>query len=138
MLLLLTILLSTGAFAQTIHYSYDAAGNRISRKYVVVELRSADASNEPADSSSVEAALGERKVFVYPNPTKGNLIVEVTGGDQEEAIDMKLFSAQGILLENISAAIGKTIVSMTKYPSGWYILCVSMKDKNIEFKVIKQ
>jgi hypothetical protein len=71
LLFLLAIFLSTGAFAQTIAYSYDEAGNRISRTYLVpLRSVSADKSNPP-DSVEVEAVLGELKVTICPNPTKG-------------------------------------------------------------------
>jgi len=72
----------------------------------------------------VEDQLGERKITVYPNPTKGALAVEMTGGDQKDHISLSLFSSQGVQLQSIKVTTTVTQVNMSAYPSGYYILSV--------------
>jgi len=120
-----------------IAYTYDAAGNRTSRRYVV-DLRSASVvKSENPDTIAIKNQLGEPEITVYPNPTKGALSVKITGSSEEQKIDMKLYSPQGALLKNIIKTSETTLIDMTSYPSGWYILRVIIDKKPIEFKIIK-
>jgi len=44
----------------------------------------------------VEEQLGERKITVYPNPTKGELKVDITGGNIKDEISIRLINAKVI------------------------------------------
>ena len=65
------------AYAQNkIKYTYDSAGNRLSRqKEIVVQTRGALSDEE--EPSVYEEELSETKVTIYPNPTKGVLKVDI-------------------------------------------------------------
>jgi len=67
--------------AQTISYAYDNAGNRISR--TILLSTSPQGVKKAEDPVLVEYQIGERKITVYPNPTKGKLAVEITGGNEK-------------------------------------------------------
>lgn len=124
------------AQTQMVSYAYDYAGNRISRK--IVDLGSSPSHVKKAEEPApVEEQLGERKITVYPNPTKGMLGVEITGSDQSDAIRIEVFSAQGTLLQRKTAETGVNPIQMTNYPAGWYILRVQAGEKLTEFKIIK-
>ena len=134
----LLILLAAVIFqcnSQTISYDYDYAGNRISRKVVSLPQ---SIKGQPVDSVLVEDMLGERNILVYPNPTKGALGVEITGGDWDEDIWLILYNGQGVTLYHAKAQQGINPVDMTDYPKGWYILRVLAGEKKKEFKVIKE
>ena len=131
------VLLSTAMQAQKVGYDYDMAGNRIFRK--VVKLDDPNYAKKHVEPPApVEEQLGERKITVYPNPTKGALAVEITGGDQKDQMILSVFSSQGVQLQNIKATAITTPVNMSAYPSGWYILRVQAGEKVTEFKIIKQ
>ncbi len=119
--------------SQTISYYYDYAGNRIFRE--VVSL-SQNIKGQPTNSMVVEDVLDQRSILVYPNPTKGALGVEITGGDWDEDIRLTLYSGQGTVLYK-----GKARHKSHRYdclPKGWYILRVQEGEKRKEFKVIKE
>lgn len=122
-----------GMATDVISYAYDNAGNRISRKVVVYISRA-----KKGDPAPVEDQLGERKITVYPNPTKGVLAIEITGGDAKDEIHLILYSAQGTQLQNLKVTATTTPVNMSAYPGGWYILRVQAGEKVTEFKIIKQ
>ncbi len=145
--LLVTFLsfISIGVLAtDVISYAYDYAGNRISRKVVVYSSTLSHSKQQTEDPAPVEEQLGEQKITVYPNPTKGVLAVEITGGNDKpttaegEEIRILLFSAQGIQLQNLKTKKGLTPVNMLTYPTGWYVLRVQAGDKVTEFKIVKQ
>lgn len=133
------LLVLTSGIAQNkiVSYAYDLAGNRISRK--VVDLYSNPSHvKKSADPVPVEDQLGDRKITVYPNPTRGALAVEITGGDAKEEVHLILFSAQGTQLQNLGITGTVTPVDMSSYPGGWYILRITAGAKATEFKIIKQ
>ena len=121
-----------------VSYAYDNAGNRISRRIVPLNSNPLHAKKIVEDPPPVEEQLGERKITIYPNPTKGALAIEITGGNDKDKLSIVLMSAQGIQLQSMKAEIGKTPVDMHLYPSGWYILRIQAGDKVKEFKIIKQ
>lgn len=129
---------SMGIQAQKVAYDYDMAGNRISRK--VVELNNPNYAKQQAEETPapVEEQLGERKITIYPNPTKGALAVEITGGDTKDQVSATLYNAQGIQLQNLKIENSITPINMSTYPSAYYILRVQAGDKMTEFKIIKQ
>ena len=121
-----------------VSYAYDNAGNRISRKIVPLNSNPTHAKKTVEDQLPIVEQLGERKIAIYPNPTKGALAVEITGGNDKDALRIVLLSAQGIQLQTLKAEIGKTPVDMHLHPSGWYILRITVGEKVTEFKIIKQ
>ena len=121
-----------------VSYAYDNAGNRISRKIVALASNPSHVKASNPAPAPVEDQLGERKITVYPNPTRGSLAVEITGGDQKDQMILSVFSSQGIQLQNIKATAITTPVNISAYPSGWYILRVQAGEKMTEFKIIKQ
>jgi len=124
-----------------VSFTYDAAGNRISRKLVDLSINPSPShvkQNADETTAPVEDQLGERKVTVYPNPTKGMLGVEISGGDPKEKLAIMVFSAQGVMLQSKKVEAGLTSIQMGGYAAGWYILRVTAGDKVTEFKIIKQ
>jgi len=88
LLFLFLSLISISALAtDVISYAYDNAGNRTSRKVVVYTTTLTHAKKQTQDPKPVEEQLGERKITVYPNPTKGALAVEITGGNDKPAAE---------------------------------------------------
>jgi len=75
------MLLASSAFSQTISYTYDDAGNRVSRKVVVLDNKKTGTLNSQDQQNQEDALLEDRQgnlqVKVYPNPTRGMLRVEI-------------------------------------------------------------
>ena len=136
LILFLGIIPFLGIAQNKLGYTYDMAGNRLTRKLVV--LNNPNYVKKHETTPPIEEQLGERKIIIYPNPTKGNLAVEITGGDSKDELHIILFSAQGIQLQNIQAINGVNPVKMSAYSPGWYIMRINAGDKTTEFKIIKQ
>jgi hypothetical protein len=138
LILFLLSFVSTGFAQNTVSYAYDNAGNRISRVIVLNSSKSPQVKKDSIAPAPVVEQLGDRKILVYPNPTKGALAVEITGGSDKDGIRIVLFSAQGIQLKNLKTTTGTTAIDMHLYPPGWFILRVLAGDKVTEFKIIKE
>ena len=140
-LFVILILFTIAGRAQSqnmVSYAYDNAGNRISRKIVLLSSNPTHVKQDTIAPSPVEEQLGERKLTVYPNPTKGELKVEITSGNNKDEISFRLISGKGVQLQSRKASNGTTPIDMTLYPPGWYILQVKVGDKVTEIKIIKQ
>ncbi len=122
--------------AQTVSYEYDASGNRIRR--IMVTLKNASSATEK-DEEPVENSWRERKVTIFPNPTKGNLKIRIEGGEDEAEYRFSLFNTGGQLLKqgNIYNK-GEFPVSMGQYAPGIYILILNNKDDKLTFKIVKE
>ena len=138
LLLSFLLILSTGMAQSKVSYAYDLAGNRISRKVVDMNSNPSHVKKDSDPTQVVTDQLGERKITVYPNPTRGALAVEISGGDAKDEIHLILYSAQGTQLQNLKVTATTTPVNMSAYPGGWYILRVQAGEKVTEFKIIKQ
>ena len=135
--LFLTAFSLQGMATDVVSYAYDNAGNRISRK-VVVYTDSLRHVKKSADPAPVEEQLGERKITVFPNPTKGSLAIDIQGGNEKDELRILIFDANGKQLFNKKVEQGTTPVNISYYPVAFYILRVQAGDKQTEFKIIKQ
>ena len=141
LILLLVLFAMTGKLQcqSIVSYAYDNAGNRISRKVVLLSSSPTHVKKDTISTPTpVAEQLGDRNITVYPNPTKGDLAVDITGGNDKDEMQIVLISAQGIQLQVLKAVTGSTPVNMLHYPPGWFIFRVQAGDKMTEFKIIKQ
>jgi hypothetical protein len=127
-----------------VSYDYDKAGNRTKREMVTVTLQSAPATGNELksakqDEKPVEDQTGDFRVLVYPNPTKGNLDIEVSGGDEQNTYSYSLFNASGAkLLDGNFKGPARQPVAMAGLTNGIYFLKVQYADKTLTFKIIKE
>jgi hypothetical protein len=122
--------------AQTISYDYDASGNRVSR--ILMQLKSASTATEK-DKEPIETGWGERKVTIYPNPTRGNLKIRIEGGEDEASYRYTLFSAGGqVLKQGYIQTMGDHPFPMDQYAPGIYILVLQDKNDKLTFKIMKE
>jgi YD repeat-containing protein len=127
----------TCAQAQTVRFAYDPAGNRISRTIIMSSSLRADAQEEP--KTLIEQLTGEIQVKIYPNPTRGMLQVEISGntGDAEPVM-LSVFDTGGKQLQMQQAVSNLTLVNLSSYPEGIYILRLLINGKPTDYKIIKQ
>ncbi|MDR2005444.1 MAG: T9SS type A sorting domain-containing protein, partial [Prevotella sp.] len=90
LLSMLIVSVCTDAYAQRIEYTYDASGNRISRKKEIVLTKSAES---PATVFTEE--LAERTIKIYPNPTEGHLKVEISDFEACQSVNLSIYNMQG-------------------------------------------
>jgi hypothetical protein len=73
---------------------------------------------------------------VYPNPTSGNLTLEMTDNTGYTSIQVEIFSAQGnLILENSEPVAKQYNLSIANQPPGIYLIRV-LRDKELGMKKI--
>jgi hypothetical protein len=131
--------------AQTkVKYAYDGSGNRKSRNVIVLKSVKADSARTPqagelASKKQVFTdSVGNQKILIYPNPTQGQLLVEIQGVGEETKMSLYLYNLSGGLLISKTPVSSCTPLDLTGYPIGTYILKVAVGSKMSEWKVVKE
>ena len=136
---LLTIALCTISYnaISQVTFEYDLDGNMSSRK--VVMLKSASFVNDEEEflTEIVTAELGKQKITVYPNPTRGRILVEIQPLNYDETNVMRLFNSQGQLIETVQIASEQTPLEIVG-SAGVYLLDVHLGGNISKWKIIKQ
>ena len=142
-LLLLLTGIAFNVFSQNISFSYDADGNMVSR--YTFTLRSAQVEQidevelktktEPEEIFSVE--LANRQITIYPNPTQGEIYVEITSLNPEEENFMRLFDSSGRLIETKKIESERTYLTIFGN-AGIYLFNIHLGTDISKWKIIKQ
>lgn len=143
---------SLTSLAQTteIVYTYDDAGNRTKREYIVIPADPPALENEEVDNPGesdeneevqpevYEDLLGEQQIKVYPNPTRGKLAIEIVNYNFNESGSIQVFDMGGRLVQNITNLSQSMEVDITSEPAGSYIMVIVIGKEKSEWKIIKQ
>lgn len=131
------------AYSQdTIKYSYDNAGNRISR--IILQLKSGHI-NDPNLTEKKEGEIFKDESFnhqvikIYPNPTKGILEIEIPEyADDPSVIQITVMDINGRKIIEKMQEPFKTSVDLGSQPNGLYFLYFKKGKSVSQWKVIKQ
>jgi hypothetical protein len=142
------------------NYTYDANGNRITASviYLTTSLKSAeipinqvikdstilaDSVNIPRqgwDNPRVEPING-LDIKLYPNPTHGLLLIEVSGAGETQALDpgnkIDVYDMNGQLVLHISPLSTYNTVNFLAKSNGNYLLKVTIMGQVKNYKIIK-
>ena len=151
---IILILTTTAIFAQlngyTVEfnkYTYDATGNRIKREFQSIYYppfkppgglsSSTTKSSENTTLITAKETILDKIITVYPNPTKGNLQLQIENYNNEP-ITAVFYTNNGkqIKAQNINSSISE--LDITKQPKGIYYLQIIINNESREFKVVKE
>lgn len=123
-------------FSQTIKYSYDAAGNRVLREIVLSRQKSVESVKE--SEKPIEEKLSDKIIKIYPNPTKGELKIEVTNWDEKCTGNIHIYSSNGVLIGRYDLVDPMQIVDISDEPVGLYILKIYLNKNTSTWRIIKE
>ncbi len=136
--------------AQTVHFEYDAAGNRIHRE-IIYQENIPDSTNTTTDTTQLKsseltadgtneytASVGKQKIKIYPNPNSGYFTIKIDGWDSQSKAGMIMTSLSGksIIEKKITDEITK--VQFRNQPDGTYLLTITLNGHRETWKVIKR
>jgi hypothetical protein len=137
---------------QPITFTYDETGNRTNRNIITLKSTSYIAQRDSLGleksykgSSSTpgvvfEESLGEQKITIYPNPTKGVLTIEIEDYKSvaPENNSLYVYNLAGRQLL-VKTRLGSSFtVDLSGYPNGIYLLKFVLGDKRSEWRVVKE
>ena len=136
-------LLSTPfVFGQALNYSYDADGNMESRytftlRSAQIDRQADEAEPEPETAENFSVELADRQITIYPNPTQGEICVEITSPNQEEENFIRLFDSSGRPIETTKIESERTYLNISGN-AGIYLLNIHLGTNISKWKIIKQ
>lgn len=136
---ILGLLLSTSLAVRAqskIGYSYDSSGNRVERTIVLETVKKAKAS--PEIENSFTDNIDERNVKIYPNPTQGQLRVDISRLDEGDKCTLSLYSISGYLIFTDSNAGTTNCIDISNQKNGLYLLKITVNENTSTWKIIKQ
>lgn len=119
-------------------YTYDYAGNRTSRKTIILNLLSEDKSAYAEDIKDVEDIFGNGKITVSPNPTAGALYISFNDIELTGNTEITLYDISGRIVLNQKVKSNREELDLTNNPAGTYILIIVSGRDKIEYTVIKE
>ncbi|MCL2651434.1 MAG: hypothetical protein FWD60_10485 [Candidatus Azobacteroides sp.] len=140
--LLLLLALFTGItfslYSQNkIVFAYDDAGNRTSRVMQTVTLP----NKAPAviDSTNIATeSLFDITIKVYPNPTYGQLTIEIEDYKIDKPLNVLVFDRNNQLLQQHVMKDTVIYLDLSQYPPAtWYIVTFMLNGERRDFKIIK-
>lgn len=119
-----------------IGYSYDSSGNRVERTIVLETVKKAKAS--PGIERSFTDNIDERNVKIYPNPTQGQLRVDISRLDNGDKCILSLYTISGNLIFKDSNAGTTNNIDISNQEPGLYLLKITVNENASTWKIIKQ
>ncbi len=140
---LLGLLCSLSLSAQMRQYEYDRAGNRISRRVMVLrslfhESDSLTWQQEQMEREGIAQSFSDCKVTAFPNPTHGEVFLTITDGDPDARAQVTVHTQGGQLLITLQAQGNTTLpVDLTPYSPGIYLINFQQGENRTYYKIIK-
>lgn len=113
-------------------YAYDAAGNRI-KKEILFEQ-----SQSKSQVVAYSDMLDEKEIKIYPNPTEGELRVEIFNELKKTEGIVIIHGNNGAMIYTTPIINGSASLDISSCPNGLYILHVKIGDCVSSWKIIKR
>ena len=150
LILALTLLLSISTKSQVQYlFGYDAAGNRISRMGIILNkaTQNVDTTGNVLSDSCLynneakqqyQANIEDYVITVYPNPTTGELKIDISNFEEGTKGSIFITDIQGKYIYKTDVIYDKNIINLNYVASGQYLMRIVINNKNHEFFVFKE
>ncbi len=133
----LLFLFSLSASADRILYGYDSSGNRTSAIKEIVYSRSQDVDSVHS-RQSYRDSLSLARITIYPNPTRGDLRIEITGVNDFEHSSITIYGLNGAVLYLKDQAEALNELDITSWTEGIYLMVIRINGESTTWKIIKE
>lgn len=131
---LFLLICTMSARADRYVFSYDASGNRVySQKEILIR---GDESQEN-DSNPRQESLSLHRITIYPNPTEGQLCVEITGEGSLEGASITIYGISGSIIYYNCELQNSNEIDLTPCQNGMYLLVIRIDGDTSTWKIIK-
>lgn len=125
------------AFADRIENYYDAAGNRLTSEKVIIFTRGSVNGNAP-EEKMYQDSLASTRITIYPNPTEGDLKIDIAGVSDFESSGLILYDMAGKVVKNITQLSESNELDITDYANGMYIMVIKINEESTTWKIVKK
>jgi len=143
--LLFTLFLSINYLhAQTINFTYDENGNRTTRTLYTEQLRSIsiqfpviNPKDLQRESMKEKITEGELATYVYPNPNRGLIKIDVTYLPLNAKTEARIYDLSGTERLVVRNFENYAEIDISRFKDGVYILRIKINDSVFDWKIIK-
>jgi hypothetical protein len=138
---LILMLYATISEAQTkVGFSYDVISNRVKREIIRKSSVANKFSNSISASSikPVSERIDGMEITIYPNPTLGQLSVEITCMPQNTSGEITIYNMEGKLMQHQKKLETLNQLDLSTCLAGIYILRIKIEKKVSEWKIVKK
>lgn len=90
-----------------------------------------------SENNEIQLDEDEIKIKIYPNPTRGQLRIEISNMPMQASGEMRLYDLNGNELVNINPLEPSSVLDISFYSDGIYILRMRINETIFDYKVIK-
>ncbi|WP_026474902.1 T9SS type A sorting domain-containing protein [Alkaliflexus imshenetskii] len=119
---------------QNIAFTYDKAGNRIERK--TIPLKSSSFS-EAETEQIFEDSLSDQKIQIFPNPTRGHLVVSIKSLEDKTTGKITITDINGRLILTQEILEPNTSLNLSNQPTGYYLMTITLGEESSFWKIVK-
>lgn len=125
------------AYCQLYRFSYDAAGNRTTRRYSVngMSLMKEDESEEVSPYSRM---MKSHQITAQMTSNEGEVVVKVTPWDTDTQGTVAVYNLNGVQILNVQVREEETSIYLYDQPAGTYVLRVTVNGTIESWKIIKE
>ncbi|MCC5916236.1 MAG: T9SS type A sorting domain-containing protein [Cryomorphaceae bacterium] len=124
--ILVALLYCSQGHAQRYVFSYDNAGNRIEREFLMLRSTASMGTNE------IQTQINELELRMYPNPTSDWLYIDC----QEIPDEIGVFDFNGRPIKTNMTKDETIGIDMSQQPAGTYLLRIRVGKQERTWKVI--
>lgn len=127
---------------QHVYYQYDEVGNRIEKSILL--LKSGNAGDSiPSVSEIKDKTFSPMDVLIYPNPTEGQINIEVKSNEYipagDEILQVGVFDLRGRLVLKRNVNKGEMLsADLSMEPQGIYFLVLWDKEVSSQWTIVKR
>jgi YD repeat-containing protein len=136
-IVLVTLSINSQAQTTQLKFSYDDAGNRVKREIILGKSKEATMDTTTA-TMPITDWLNKMKISIYPNPTKGILIIDIANMPEDATGDITIHNMEGKSLLKLNQLNSTNKLDLAGYPTGVYVLRIRSLEKSCEWKIVKE
>lgn len=120
-----------------VEYTYDSSGNCTGRNVIILQSSAKLLEQEQKQEDLPIFEDKQVNVKIYPNPTRGQLKVEIPEFQYNEAVVFSIYDMSGRLYKNQKATESIVDLDLSSYSAGTYILRMNRNGKYSSWRIIK-
>ena len=136
MMLMLLCSLVSATKAQVYNFSYDSAGNRVQRKFVLNSRQSDEGGEEPA--AFFVDRVADYEVKIAPDADGRKVKVELSGLKGEANGNVILYDMNGRKRSSVVIRRGAALLDMSRCVRGVYVMRIIVDDESTSWKITKE
>lgn len=121
--------------AQVYNFSYDSAGNRMQRKFVLNSRQSGEGGEEPA--AFFVDRVADYEVKIAPDADGRKVKVELSGVKCEANGNVVLYDMNGRKRSSVVIRHGAALLDMSRCGRGAYVMRITGDDESTSWKITK-